>query len=117
MATRRVNDPNARTSRRPPARTPEERENQLIAKAIDLAEKQIDEGTVSAQVLAHYVKMGSMREHLDRQYQQEQIEVMKMKREAMASQQRVEELYTEAMNAFRAYSGQPAVQSGDDDED
>ena len=34
-----------------PALTPEARENQLIALAVDLAEKQLREGTASAQVI------------------------------------------------------------------
>lgn len=42
-----------------PATTPEARENQLIALAVDLAEKQMREGTASAQVITHYLKLGS----------------------------------------------------------
>ena len=41
--------------RRAPALTPEARENQLIAEAIDLAEKQITEGTASSAVICHYL--------------------------------------------------------------
>ena len=44
------------TQRRPPARTPEARENQMISLAIDLAEKQLQKGTASSQVITHYLK-------------------------------------------------------------
>ena len=40
------------------ALTPEARENQLIARAIDLAEKQLMEGTASSQVITHFLKLG-----------------------------------------------------------
>jgi hypothetical protein len=38
--------------RRAPATTPEARENQLISLAVDLAERQLLEGTASSQVLS-----------------------------------------------------------------
>ena len=37
-----------------PALTPEARENQMIALAVDLAEKQLLEGTASSQVITHH---------------------------------------------------------------
>ena len=49
-----INKPMIRRS--PPATTPEARENQLIAKAIDLAEKQLMDGTASSQVITHFLK-------------------------------------------------------------
>ena len=42
-----------------PALTPEARENQLVSLAVDLAEKQLREGTASSQVITHYLKLGS----------------------------------------------------------
>lgn len=65
MVARRVNPENNNVSRRPPASTPEARENQLIALAVDLAEKQLANGTASAQVINHYLKLGSSREKLE----------------------------------------------------
>jgi len=40
--------------KRSPATTPESRENQMISHAVDLAEKQLMEGTASAQVISHF---------------------------------------------------------------
>ena len=120
MATRRVNGPEGgkpKTSRRPPARTLEDRENQLIAKAFDLAEKQIDEGTASAQVISHYLRLGSTSEKLAQQYKAEEIKLLQIKAETFASQRRTEELMTQALDAFKAYSGHGPMPTGDEDED
>lgn len=106
MATRRVNEPTPRPSHRRPARTPEGRENQLISQAIDLAEQQLANGTASAQVISHYLKLGSSREKLEQERLAHEVELLKIKRETIASQQRIEALYQEAMNAFRSYSAQ-----------
>jgi hypothetical protein len=116
MATRRVDKQNPSRSRRPPATTPEQRENQLVSLAVDLAETQLRDGTASAQVISHYLKLGSSRERLEQERLQKENELLDAKREAMASAARVEELYTTAMNAFRAYSGQAPLQMGDEDE-
>lgn len=103
-AQRKSNE--SRTPRRPPATTPEARENQLIAAAVDLAEKQIREGTASAQVITHYLKLGTTRERLEQEKLARENILLKARSEAIESAQRVEELYTNALNAMRGYAGQ-----------
>lgn len=39
---------------RRPALTPDARENQMISLAVDLAERQLEEGTASSQVITHF---------------------------------------------------------------
>lgn len=97
-----------RTGRRRgrPATTPENRENQLVSLAVDLAEKQMIEGTASAQVMTHYLKLGSTREKLEQERLQKENELLNAKVEQLASAKRVEELYSEALNAMRSYAGQ-----------
>lgn len=95
-----------------PALTPEAREKQMVAYAVDLAEKQLLEGTASSQVITHYLKIGSMREKLERERLEEENKLLRAKTEALQSQKRVEELYINALNAMRLYSGQ-----GEPDED
>ncbi len=41
----------------PPADTPEARENQLISAAVNLAEKQLLDGTASPSVITHYLRL------------------------------------------------------------
>lgn len=105
MATRRTNHPNASGSNRRAATTPEAREHQLIAAAVDLAAKQLADGTASAQVITHYLKLGSSTEQLAQEKARQDIELAKAKIESMASAKRVEEMYGEALNAMRAYGG------------
>lgn len=91
---------------KPPARTPEARENQMIALAERLAEKQLAEGTASAQVITHYLKLGTTRERLEKEKLRRETELLSAKAEAMESAKRVEALYTQALSAMRSYSGQ-----------
>lgn len=98
--------------RRPPARTPEAREQQLVALAVDLAEKQMSEGKASSQVITHYLKLGSPTARLEREILELQKEQIKAKTEALRSAKNIEGLYKDAMSAFRTYSGR-----GEPDED
>lgn len=101
---------------RPPARTPEARENQLIQKAVDLAEKQLSEGTASAQVITHYLKLGSTKERLEKEKLARENELLRAKTEALQSAKRIEELYANALDAMRAYGGSKEEEDVDDDD-
>lgn len=107
------------SSSRPPATTLEARENQLIAAAVDAAEKQLLAGTASAAVIVHYLKLGSTRERLEQQRLIEENKLLVAKAEAMAKAEASQSMYQEALNAFRAYSGQEPVEDrhGDFDDD
>lgn len=94
-----------KSRRQPPARTLEGRENQLIAYAVDLAEKQLREGTASSQVITHYLKLGSTKERYEKAILKEQAALMRAKTKALESAQHSEELYAEAIAAFKKYSG------------
>lgn len=99
--------------KRRPALTPEARENQLISLAVDLAERQLQEGTASSQVITHYLKLGSTKERIEKEILEKQKELISAKTEAIQSAKRIEELYESALNAMREYSGQDT--SEDDD--
>lgn len=88
-----------------PAATPEARENQLIGRAVDLAEQQLIDGTASSQVITHFLKLGSTKEKLERELLEEQRKLLVAKTEALESAKRIEELYTNALSAMREYSG------------
>ena len=96
-----------------PALTPEARENQMIALAIDCAEKQMREGTASSQVITHYLKLGSMREKLEREKLEEENKLLRAKTENLESAKRSEEFYNRVLAAYFSYSGQEA----EDDQD
>lgn len=88
-----------------PAISDEGRENQVIAMAYDLAEQQIRDGTASSQVITHFLKLGSAREKMEREILVEQKKYMMAKTENLESNKRMEELYKEALDAFRVYNG------------
>jgi hypothetical protein len=92
-------------TRRKPATTPEGRENEMVSIAHDLAERQIREGTASSQIITHFLKLGSTRERLEQERLEHENELTRVKIEAIESQQRVEELYLEALRAMRSYAG------------
>lgn len=98
-----------------PGNTPESRENQLIAKAVDLAEKQLSEGTASSQVITHYLKLGTTVAQLEKEKLTADIAILKAKTEAIEATKRAEETYKEAISAFRGYSGQEEPEYEDDD--
>lgn len=89
----------------PPARTDEERENQLISLAIDRAEQQLRDGTASSQVITHYLKLGSSKERLEKEMLKQEVALKQAKTEALQSAKKVEELYSKALSAFREYNG------------
>ena len=99
-------EPLESTEIRSSAMTPEARENELISLAVNLAEKQLREGTASSQVITHYLKLGSTKERMEKEMMQEQIKLLTAKTEALQSTKHVEELYEEAIAAFKRYNGQ-----------
>ena len=98
--------PEDRPRRRPPAMTIEARESQLVALAVDLAEKQLVKGTASSQVITHYLKLGSTKERLEKEILEHQKDLLIAKTESIQSGKKVEELYKNALKAMRTYSGQ-----------
>lgn len=115
MPARRRRSEVKRTLRKP-ATTPEDRENELVSAAHDLAEQQIREGTASSQVITHFLKLGSTRERLEQQRLEHENELTRVKIEAIESQKRVEELYMEALSAMRSYAGD-IPKTDEDDQD
>ena len=105
MASRRKTSTQDSGSGRSPARSPQERENQLIELAVDLTENQLRTGEASAQVITHYLKLGSSRERLEQQRLKNEVALLQTKRETLESEQRTEALIQDAMKAFRIYSG------------
>lgn len=88
-----------------PARNVEARENQLIAKAVDLAEQKLSDGTASSMVIVHYLKMGSTTARLEKEKLSRENELLKAKTEVLQSQKKTEELYRDALAAMRSYAG------------
>jgi hypothetical protein len=86
-----------------PAMSPDARENQMIALATALAEKQLIEGTASSQVITHYLKLGTSLAQLEKAKLQKENELLVAKAEAIQSAKISEELYQEAIAAMKSY--------------
>lgn len=114
MATKRKTDAEEKP-RRPPATTPEARENQMVSLAYDVAEKQMREGTASSQVLTQFLKLGTRRDHLERHKLSLENELLVAKKEQIASAVKIEELYGQALDAMRSYKGQDPIEEDFDD--
>ena len=91
--------------RSPPATTLEGRENQLIALAMDLAEKRMRAGTASAQEVTHFLKLGSIESRTNREILEKQKELITAKTESIRAAKRVDELYADAIAAMKTYAG------------
>ena len=96
------------TSRsRPPATTIEGREHQLIALERDFYVRQLWDGKASAQVITHYLKLGTTREQLEQVRLRRENELLSANVEALATAGRIEDLYRNALRAMRSYAGGP----------
>ena len=90
----------------PPAKTPEGREKQLISLAMDAAEKQLRDGTASAQVITHFLKLATETARLERIKLERENELLTAKTDAIKSDKEREQKYDEVVAALRKYSGQ-----------
>lgn len=97
-----------------PAMSPEARENQLIALAMNLAEKHLLDGTASSQEITHFLKLGTQKEKLEKEILGKQSLLLDAKTDSIKSAQKNEELYKNAIEAMKKYSG---YNSGEDYEE
>lgn len=102
--------------RQPPALSPEAAERRCIASAYILAQKQLDEGTASPSVIAHFLKMGTARAQLEQEKLRKETELLQTKKIAIEETKNMEQLFAEAMSAMKRYQGHPEDEE-DDDED
>lgn len=105
--------PSARPKSRP-AMSPEARENQLISLAYDVAEERLRNGTATSQEVVHFLRLGSMKERKELELLTKKIELDTAKTEALQSAKRIEELYGEAITAFKSYRGNLKDEDDDD---
>ncbi len=91
---------------RRPALTPEARENQLIAEAIDLVEQRILNGTASSQETTHFLKLGSTKAQYEKEVLKMQRDLMQAKIDNIKSYEKNEEFQQQVIEMFKKYSGE-----------
>jgi hypothetical protein len=77
----------------------------MIALAEEAAEKLLREGKAPAQVITHYLKLGSSRERLEQEKLALETELVKAKTEQIAAQQKSEVMFAKAIEAMSLYQG------------
>lgn len=97
-----------------PALTPESREQQMIALAMDLVEKRLREGTATSQETTHFLKLGTTTAQLEKEKTRLETELLKAKTNAINSSESSEKLYSDAIKAFQKYSGNNVVEENGD---
>lgn len=100
-----------------PALTPEARENQMIALAMDLVERRLIEGTASSQETTHFLKLATSKAELEKERAVLENELIKAKTQQLRSQERIEELYANAIKAMSRYNGHSSSEEDEEDYD
>lgn len=89
-----------------PATSPEAREKQLVNLAVQLAEKQLVDGTASAAVITHFLKLGTEKEKLERTKLETELELIRAKADNLNKDNDMKELTEKALNALKNYGSQ-----------
>lgn len=115
----KVKQPTSQTSPRKmrPALTPEARENQLIALAIDCVEERLMNRTASSQETVHFLKLATSKYKEELEKMKLENELIKAKTKALEDAADMKELYSEAIKAMRLYNGQSSQLDEDDEDD
>lgn len=88
-----------------PALTPDARQNQLISLAVNLAEKQLKDGTASSQVITHFLKLATKKEEVELEKIQIEKELLRAKISSLESSKQTAERFDEAIKAMKSYQG------------
>ncbi len=83
----------------------DDREKQIIAKAVDLAEKKIEDGTASSQIICHYLDLATEERRRKNEKLAKETELLEAKKDSIETEQKREEIYENALKAFTSYSG------------
>ena len=105
MASRQNSSGLSEKPKRPPAKTPESREKQMIALAFDVAEERLRNGTASAAEITHFLKLGTIREEMEREQLEHKNLLIRAQIESYETNKTIEELYRKALSAMKEYSG------------
>lgn len=98
-----------------PARTPEARENQLINLAVDETERRLRNGTASSQILTVLLKLATTKAQLELEKLRSDISLQKAKEQEIEDKASSNDLYSQALEAFRSYKGVDSEEEYEDD--
>lgn len=84
---------------------PDARTQQMISLAVDLAEKQLKEGTATSQIVTHYLKLAAKQTELDAKIAEQQLLLLEAKTKAVESENAEKRDYAQVLEAMRQYNG------------
>jgi hypothetical protein len=102
----KIDDTVPAARKRAPAVTPEQRNNQLIDKAYDAAERMIDDGKATSQLLTHFLKQGTTRDELEIAKLTRENLLLEARTQQIASSEDTRALYEEAIKVMTEYKGE-----------
>ena len=88
-----------------PARTEEEEEKLACGLAMDVAIRWMQEGNPPAQIVTHFLKIGSRKEQAELEKTQNEIELIKAKKKAIELGEEQDKKYEEVIRAISSYAG------------
>ena len=86
-------------------KTPEGRQNILINLAINLAEKQLRDGSASSQLISHFLKLATVKDQLEIKKLEADITLSQAKVKSIENSSKLEELLSQAIDAMKDYGG------------
>ena len=103
---RKGDDKMAKTKKKiSPARTPEEQEQRMINLAMKQAEQMLMEGRAPSQIVTHYLKLATEKSRLENEKLRAETRKALSQADSMDAQVHSEEVYQEAIQAFKSYVG------------
>lgn len=101
----RTNGNNSKTTKIRKAISPEARENQIIAEAMDAVEERILSRTATSQEYIHFLRLGTEKARLEKEKLRKENELLRAKTDNLEMQKRSEELSEKVINAMKEYNG------------
>lgn len=87
-----------------PPVSPESHENKLIALALRQAEKSLEEGTASSQIITHFLRLATERERTEREKLRLENELLQKKIEAEQSSEEIRASINKVLTALKSYT-------------
>lgn len=91
--------------KRSPAKTPEEQEQRMINLAMKQAEQMLVEGRAPSQIVTHFLKLATEKAKLENEKLRAETRKAESQADSMDAQVHSEEIYQEAIRAFKSYGG------------
>ena len=98
-----------------PVRTPEAQEQLMINLSMKQAEQMLREGRAPSQIVVHFLKLATEKAKIENEKLKADAEMARSKTELMRAQRHSEELYEQAIQAFKSYGGSGSF--GEEDEE